>query len=96
MAHFGGAGIGRGFRRRRRRWLGNFAPRPFATEVLNLAKTCSIGLRSGEYFGKKTKASPGDIADRSSHGLSLVGAEIVEDHDVAWLPQRVGTRNCST
>src|SRR5262249_34387944 len=27
-------------------------------------------------------------ADRSSHRLCLVGAEIVEDHDVAWLQRR--------
>ena len=51
-----------------------------------MAKTCSIGLRSGEYFGRKTRRA--DVADRSSHHLSLVGAEIVEDHDVARLKRR--------
>jgi hypothetical protein len=51
-----------------------------------LARTCSIGLRSGEYFGK-TRGAP-RRPDRPPHGLSLVGAEIVEDHDVARLERR--------
>ena len=44
-------------------------------------------IEVGRVFRQKDEASP-DIADRSSHGLSLVGAEIVEDHDVAWLQRR--------
>ena len=43
-----------------------------------------MGLRSGEYFGRKTRRAPTSrIA--LPHRLSLVGAEIVEDHDVARL-----------
>jgi hypothetical protein len=44
-------------------------------------------IEIGRVFRQKDEASP-DIADRSSHGLSLVGAEIVEDHDVARLQRR--------
>ena len=48
-------GPGRGFcRRRRRRFVGSRS----RSRVLNLAKTCSIGLRSGEYLGKKTRRAP--------------------------------------
>ena len=72
------AGVGDGFVLR--------AP-AFRSRVLNLAKTYSIGLRSGEDFGKKTRRAPTlRIARRTT--LSLVGAEIVEDHDVAWLERR--------
>ena len=56
----------------------------FRNRVLNLAKTCSIGLRSGAYFGRKHQTRP-DVADRPPHRLCLVGAEVVEDHDVARL-----------
>src|ERR1700678_1970723 len=59
----------------------------FRSKVLNLAKTCSIGLRSGEYLGQKHEARP-DVSDRSSYGLCLVGAEVVEDDDVARLEGR--------
>src|SRR6478672_1916457 len=45
-----------------------------------------MGLRSGEYFGRNEAGS--DIPDRLPHRLSLVGAEIVEDHDVARLERR--------
>ena len=54
---------------------------------MNLAKTCSIGLRSGEYFGRKTRRPP-TSPDRLPHRPSFEGAEIVEDHDVAWLQRR--------
>src|SRR5271169_411037 len=30
----------------------------FRSRVLNLAKTCSIGLRSGEYFDRNTRRAP--------------------------------------
>ena len=30
----------------------------FRSRVLNLAKTCSMGLRSGEYFGRNTRRAP--------------------------------------
>ena len=60
---------------------------------LNLAKTCSMGLRSGEYFGKKTRRAPTlRIVRRTAFPL--------------WEPRlsrittspglSVGTRNCST
>src|ERR1700690_1040278 len=41
-------------------------------------------IEVGRVFRKEDKARP-DIADRLPHGLSLVRAEIVEDHDVAGL-----------
>ena len=49
-----------------------------------MAKTCSIGLRSGEYLRQKDEARA-DVPDRPSHGLSLMQVEVVEDHDVARL-----------
>jgi len=49
------------------------------TKPLSLAKTCSIGLRSGEYLGRNTSLAP----DRGAHRLSFVRAEVVEDHHVA-------------
>ncbi len=51
-----------------------------------MAKTCSIGLRSGEYFGRNTGGPDGP--DRLPDGLSFVRAEIVEDDDVAWFEGR--------
>jgi len=52
-----------------------------------LAKTCSIGLRSGEYFGRNTRRAPTSrIALRTA--FPFVGAEVVEDHDVARLEGR--------
>ena len=41
-------------------------------------------IEVGRVFRQEDEAGA-DIADRSSHSLSLVGAEIVEDHDVARL-----------
>ena len=49
-----------------------------------MAKTCSIGLRSGEYFGRKNQLGAG-LSDGLAHGLSFVRAEIVKDDDVAGL-----------
>ena len=46
-------------------------------KCLTLAKTCSIGFRSGEYFGKKRGA------DELAYCFGFVTAEIVHDHDVA-------------
>jgi len=49
---------------------------------LSLAKAISIGLRSGEYCGRKSIHAP-----RADSGLSLgafVNGQIVEDHDIAW------------
>src|SRR5258705_10810746 len=48
---------------------------------LSLAKTCSIGFRSGEYFGSK-ELGPG-CADELAHRFGFVTTEIVHDHDVA-------------
>ncbi len=58
----------------------------FRSRVLDLAETCSVGLRSEECFCRKTRRAP-TSPDRLPHRLSLAGAVIVEDHDVAW-PQR--------
>src|SRR5271168_2415449 len=44
-------------------------------------------IEVGRVFRQKDEARP-DVADRTSHHLSLVGAEIVEDHDVARLKRR--------
>src|SRR5580693_4726265 len=57
----------------------------FRSKVLNLTKTCSIGLRSGEYLGRNTRRAP-NVPQHDS-GLSpirrdhhdrrlLAGAEI--------------------
>jgi hypothetical protein len=65
----------------------------FAQQVLSLEKTCSIGLRSGEYFGRKNSLAPAArISWRTARPL--------------WLPRlsmmtmspalSVGKRNCST
>ena len=48
---------------------------------LSLAKTCSIGFRSGEYFGNKQELGTAP-ADRSPHGFAAVTAEIVHADDV--------------
>jgi hypothetical protein len=48
---------------------------------LSLPKSCSIGLRSGEYFGRKNSLAP---TDRMARRTALpLRAEIVEDDDVA-------------
>jgi hypothetical protein len=44
-------------------------------------------IEVGRVFGQEHEARPG-APDRPSHGLSLVGTEIVEDDDVAWLEGR--------
>src|SRR5580704_6104112 len=42
----------------------------FRSKVLNLAKTCSIGLRSGEYLGRNTRRAPTSrIARRMAFAL---------------------------
>src|SRR5271163_3518091 len=80
------ADIGRGFRRRLGRWLRNFAP-TFRSRVLNLAKTCSMGLRSGEYFGRNTRRAPTSrIAFRTA--FPLWGPRLSRITDVAWLQRR--------
>ena len=72
------AGVGDGF----------VTSRPgLSQQSFELGEDLLNGVEVGGVFRQKDEASP-DIADRSSHGLSLVGAEIVEDHDVAWLQRR--------
>ena len=44
-------------------------------------------IEIGRVLRQKDEARP-DVADRTSHRLSLVGAQIVEDHDVARLQRR--------
>src|ERR1700690_1218736 len=59
----------------------------FRRRVLNLAKTCSIGLRSGEYFGRKTRRAPTfRIALRTA--FPLWEPRFVEGHDVSRLQRR--------
>ena len=59
----------------------------FQTKPLSLAKTCSIGLRSGEYFGRNRRRAPAAlIAFRTA--FPFVGSQIVEDDDVVALEGR--------
>ena len=51
-------------------------------QSFELAEDLLDRIEVGRVFWQEDEARS-DIADRSSHGLSLVGAEIVEDHDVA-------------
>ena len=56
-----------------------------------MAKTCSEDLLDGVEVGgvfRQEHQAGSDIPDRLAHRLSLVGAEIVEDHDVARLERR--------
>jgi hypothetical protein len=52
----------------------------FLRSVLSFAKTCSIGLRSGEYGGKSANGA----ADRGA----FVRAEVIHDNDVAGAQRR--------
>src|ERR1700738_2108555 len=55
-------------------------------QCLSFAKNCSMGFRSGEYFGrKKSRAPAARVARRTA--LLLCEPKIVHDDDVAW-PQR--------
>lgn len=51
-------------------------------QCLILAKSFSIGLRSGEYFGRKNRRAPA-LRMGGADLLTLMGAEIVQDDDVA-------------
>ena len=66
----------------------SFCASAFRSRVFELGEdSCSMGLRSGEYFGRNTRRAPTSrIALRTA--FPLVGAEIVEDHDVACLQRR--------
>ena len=61
--------------------------RPFARGAFSLAKTCSIGLRSGEYLGRNSRRAPAALI-ALSHRLSFVRSEIVEHDDVVALEGR--------
>ena len=85
------AGIGRGFRRRLGR--GFVTSRPDLSEqVLSLAKTCSMGLRSGEYLGRNTRRAP-------TSRIALRTAFPLRDRRLSRMTTspglRVGTRNRS-
>ena len=53
----------------------------FRSNVLSLAKTCSIGLRWA--VGRQEQEPGADAAYGLAHGLPFVAAEIVHDDDVA-------------
>src|SRR6185312_3300574 len=53
----------------------------FRKRVLSFAKTCSIGLRSGEW--RQEEEFGAGAAYRLAHGLPFVAAQIVHDDDVA-------------
>ncbi len=48
----------------------------------SLAKTCSIGFRSGEYLGKEEQFGA-RCSDRPANGFPLVAAKIIHHHEVA-------------
>lgn len=48
---------------------------------MSLAKTCSIGFRSGEYFGRKKSLAPTERMSWRT-AFALVAAEVVQD-DIA-------------
>ena len=52
------------------------------SRCLSFAKTCSIGLRSGEYFGRKRSFGAGG-AYQLPHGFAFMATEIVHNNDVA-------------
>ena len=53
---------------------------------LSLAKTCSIGFKSGEYFGRKNNLAP---AERMSWRTALLlWLPRLSDHDIAWTKRR--------
>jgi hypothetical protein len=51
-------------------------------QCFTLAKTCSMGLRSGEYGGRKRELGAG-FDDGRADGRGAVAPEIVENDDVA-------------
>ena len=56
----------------------------FLTKPFTLAKTCSIGFRSGEYLGRNSSRAP-DGFDGLAHGLAFVRSQIVENDDIVGL-----------
>ena len=64
----------------------------FRTKPFSLAKTCSIGLRSGEYLGRKRRRAPADLfALRTA--LPLCDPRLSATTMSSGL--RAGTRNCA-
>ena len=59
----------------------------FRNRCLSLAKTCSMGLRSGRVFGQEEELGAGR-ADKFAHGFALMTAEIVHDNNVASAKRR--------
>ena len=59
----------------------------FSQQGFELREDLLDRIEIGRVFWKKDKARP-NIADRLPHGLSLVRAEIVEDHDIVGLEGR--------
>ena len=55
----------------------------FRSRCLSLAKTCSIGFRSGEYFGRKKSLAPAERMSART-ALPFVATEIVHDDDVTF------------
>ena len=55
--------------------------------VLSFAKTCSIGLRSGEYGGKN-KRWAASIANGAADRAAFVRAEAIRDNDIAGAQRR--------
>src|SRR5260370_36269835 len=63
------------------------------SRVLSFEKTCSIGLRSGEYFGRKNSLAPAArISWRTARPLWLPRLSMITMSPAL----RLGTRNCST
>ena len=67
----------------------------FRTKPLILAKTCSIGLRSSEYFGRNRRRAPAAFDRVSCTALRFVRSQIVEHDDVVALEGRDQERTCS-
>ena len=59
----------------------------FRSKSLELGEDLLDRIEVRGVFGQKHEARP-DVSDRSSYGLCLVGAEVVEDDDVARLEGR--------
>jgi hypothetical protein len=72
------AGLGYGFVASRSR---------LSQQGFELGEDLLDGIEVGRVFRQEHEARA-DVADRSSHHLSLVGAQIVEDHDIARLKRR--------
>jgi hypothetical protein len=61
--------------------------RGFSDEAFEFGEDLLDRVEVGRVSGKKQETRP-DGLDGVSHRFSFVGAEVVEDHDVAWLEGR--------